>query len=356
MNKGKIHTKLIKRFSVVLVSVLLSLLFVSSIPAQQTPPVGPAVRVEDAPKKPKTGRVNVDKFPRAVLAIGGSTEKSIAVSDNVNISLCVNVGQVKVAGWDRNEVRAFVKNGRGVGFSVLDKRKSDKSPVWIKILGFDPSSEAVNEGDECISGAVIELDVPTGSTVNLKSGESNTTIDSVAKVSVKNVGGDIYLSNITKGIDARTYRGNLTVKDSNGSISLETTNGNIVAYNAVSEEIGDLFLAKTNSGAITLQKLQYRQTEANSSSGSISFAGEISANGQYYFGSTVGLISLILPEETSAKIVAVYGYGNFDSEIALKDLKRDESSNLKSLTCTLGDGGALINFKTANGKIIIKKE
>ncbi|MCW5962180.1 MAG: DUF4097 family beta strand repeat protein [Pyrinomonadaceae bacterium] len=292
----------------------------------------------------------------AVENFNGFSEKAIAVSDKVNISVCVREGYIKINGWNRNEIRAFVSGGTAVGFSVLEKSKSDDHPVWVKILGYDPSVALKNKSDECVAGNVIELDVPFGATVNIKSGESKTSIDSVAKVSVKNVGGDIFLNNISTGIEARTYRGNVTVKNSGGSMTLETTNGNIVAYDASSEAIGDSFNAKTSSGAITLQKVRYRETEVNSNSGSINFAGELLKGGQYYFGSANSLITLILPENSSSKIVAVYGYGSFDSEIPMKDLVREPNSKLGSLSATLGDGDALLNFKTVTGKIIIKKQ
>ena len=138
-------------------------------------------------------------------------------------------------------------------------------------------------------------------------------------------------------------------------MSLETTNGNIIAYELSSEAIGDAFHAKTTSGAITLQQIKYRENEINSSSGSISFVGDILNGGQYYFGAPNGLITIVMPETSSAKVVAFYGYGNFDSEILMKDAKRDEKSKLRSLSGTMGKGEALLNFKTVNGKIFIKK-
>ena len=64
-------------------------------------------------------------------------EKSIAVNSNVVINLCVSQGTIKINGWDRNEVRAYVSGGSQLGFQVL-KKASDK-PAWIKILGFDPA-------------------------------------------------------------------------------------------------------------------------------------------------------------------------------------------------------------------------
>lgn len=362
MNIGTVYEKLKKTLSLFFSSSFLILLFTVLASAQVVvvspkSPVAPKsnVKIVSKPEKVVVNKLDIDCTETVSENMSNISEKAISVSEKVNISMCVREGQVKVNGWNRNEIRAFVNNGEGLGFSVLEKSKSDKKPVWVKVLGYDPAKEGETEQDECLSGKIIELDVPFGATVNIKSGESKTTIDSVSKVFVKNVGGDIFLNNIKQGVEALTYRGNVTVKNSGGSMSLETTNGNIIAYDVSSEEIGDSFQAKTTSGAITLQQIKYRETEIHSSSGSISFVGGILNGGQYYFGAPNGLITMILPEDTSAKVIAVYGYGNFESIIPMKDMKRDEKAKLGSLSGTLGKGGALLNFKTVTGKIFIKK-
>ncbi len=361
MNKVKISGKLNR---IILRIALLSFLILASVILGSGQFVFPPVRSQTPEKNEKTKKpvsLAIAPLPdpecnEPIEGFGGTHEKSIEVSEKVNISICVREGEVRVNGWNRNEIRAFVNHSGGIGFSVLEKGKLDKKAVWVKVLGYDPSKEGKFERDECVSGKVIELDVPIGATINIKSGESKTSIEAVAKVFVKNVGGDIFLSDVAQGIEARTYRGNITVKNSGGTMMLETTNGNIVAFDAASESIGDSFRAKSNSGAITLQKVNYRETEVNSSSGAINFVGELLSGGQYYFGSTDSLINLILPESSSSKIVAFYGYGNFDSQIPMTGVVRDNNSKVKSLSATIGGGEALLNFKTVSGKILIKKQ
>ncbi len=351
MNTGNIYGKFNKILCLYLFSsflILASFVSASAQPVIVMPPTRP--NPAQIPQTPEKNKVPAQSAKADIIS-----EKSIIVHEKVNISMCVRAGEVKVNGWNRNEIRAFVNQSSGLGFSVLERNDTQKTPVWIKVLGYDPAKVSSLRREECISGSNIELDVPFGATVNIKSGESKTTIDSIAKVSVKNVGGDIFINNIPGGVEARTYRGNVTVRNSGGSMILDTTNGNIVAYEVSTEQIGDSFRAKTNSGAITLQEVKYRETEVNSNTGSINFIGEILNGGQYYFGSANGLITLVLPEKTSGKIVAVYGYGSFESEITSNDIRRDEKSPLKSLTGTMGNGEALLNFKTVTGKISIKK-
>lgn len=281
-------------------------------------------------------------------------ESSIAVDARVNVRLCVNEGALKINGWERNEIRAFVAGGNGaVGFKILQKNKQNDSPVWVAVVG--DSSKA--KQDECLSGDSIELDVPRGATVSVKSRESETTIDSIGKATIENLGGNIYLSNITHGIDATTYEGDITVEKSGGAIVLQTTTGNIVAFALAPGEIGDQFKAKTNSGAIVLRGIEHRQIEANSNSGALRFAGEFLAGGQYTFNAFNGSINLQIPANSACRINASYGFGAFNSEIALTNIVKSLTrSKAQNLSAQIGAGGdATLNLSTYSGTIQIKK-
>ncbi|MDQ3712791.1 MAG: hypothetical protein M3388_11320, partial [Acidobacteriota bacterium] len=164
----------------------------------------PKPNVPQKPKDWKVGKVVQNKS-------GTPAEKSIAVDANVNISLCVSEGNLKINGWERNEIRAFVNNGSEAGFKVLEKNKQGNSAVWVKVLGFDPTKNKETNPDECLFGEEIELDVPRGATVKVKGQTSETRIESVGKVSVEIGGGDIFLSGIERGVDAKVYEGDVTV-------------------------------------------------------------------------------------------------------------------------------------------------
>ena len=276
-------------------------------------------------------------------------EKSIAVSANINISLCVSEGNLKINGWERNEVRAFVSEGSQIGFAIVEKG-------WIKILGFDPTSIKENNPDECLSGDSIEIDVPRGAVVNVKSNVSDMKFDSIAKVTVENGGGDIFFSNIARGIEARTYEGDVTVESSSGAMSLQSTTGNIIAFDVNSGEIGDIFKAKTSNGTITLKNIGQRQIEAGSNTGSINFNGKFLSGGQYSFGTSNGSINLSIPQDSSLKMFASYGYGAFNSEIPLQNVERNTPSRLQNLSAQMGGGNATLKLTTVNGAIRIKKQ
>ena len=280
-------------------------------------------------------------------------EKSIVTESKVNITLCVKEGNVKINGWDRDEIRAYVADGSQVGFKVVQENPKTKKPVWIKVLGFDPSKNKEAKPEDCLSGSEIELDVPRNANVSLNSGESEIKIESVAKVSLESLGGDIYLNDIAKGIDVTTWSGDLTVEKSSGQIVLTNAAGNIIALDVSPSEIGDTFKAKTNGGRIILKAIQHRQIEAISTTGAVNFDGEMLSGGQYRFSASNGSILLTMPPASACKINALFGFGAFSSEIPLQNALKKE----QSLSAQIGaaDSNCNLSLTTGSGNIRIRK-
>ena len=281
-------------------------------------------------------------------------EKSIVTESKVSINLCVQEGNVRINGWDRDEIRAYVAEGSQVGFKIVQTSAKTKKPVWINVLGFDPQTNKEVKPEECLSGSDIELDVPRNATIKLKSGDSDIKIESVAKVWVANLGGSIFLNDISNGVEATTYRGDLTVERSSGQIVLNNGDGNIIAIDVEPSEIGDFFKAKTASGRITLQGVGHRLIETNSISGSTSFTGELLSGGQYGFSTENGSIVMTVPQESSCKISASFGFGAFASELPLLNNVKKE----QSLSAQLGSSDATcgMNLRTGSGVIRIRKQ
>lgn len=322
-------------------------LFVSAQTPRSAPPAAPSRKV----------RAPVREFPSVypVRGVGVDSEKSMVVDPKVSVSLpCVTEGNVKINGWQRNEVRVFVKDGSKVGLKIRQKNRQTGAPNWVVITGLPDEKNRRRVPGECLWGE-IEIDVPSGAAVDLKGRETTTTIDSIRKASVENGGGDISMRNISDGVYASTYQGGVTVENSNGSIVLESSTGNIVAFVAGPSEIGDTFKAKTSSGMISLQNLEHRQIEVNSISGSVLFNGTFSSGGLYNFGTSNGSITLALAKDASCTISASYG-GDIKSELPLKNAKYGKDAAIRNLTATLGDGDGTLKLTTTSGLIHLKAQ
>lgn len=288
---------------------------------------------------------------------GENYERAIAVSPTVNVSLCVVEGKLSINGWRREEVRIYVHHGAQFGFKVLEKSPKDSKPVWIS--AYSRVAKGGKSGtSECIRGEDVEIDLPVGATLNLKGESIDTTIDTLRKVSVKTAGGDITVRNVSNGVNAFTYEGDITVEESSGAMTLDSTNGNIVVFEAGPSEIGDVFKAKTNSGAISLQRLLHRQIDVWSTSGTVVFSGDILNGGSYSFGTNNGSLRLTVPQNSAFQLSATYALGKFASELPLKILtENDLDGPVRSIVANIGVGGdALLKLTTNAGLIGIKKQ
>lgn len=284
-----------------------------------------------------------------------TTERSIVTDPRVSIKLCVAQGVLKINGWNRDEVRLFVKNGSTPGIKVLENNDQSGKPNWILLARLAKPDKPVEMESDCISGQSIELDVPMAASIEVRGRNADVTVDSVRKFTVKNIEGNISLRNISSGINAATFQGDITAEDSSGPISLESSTGNILAYGIKAGQIGEAFRAKTTSGAISLQNVENRQIDANSISGSVNFDGKFVGGGIYNFKTSNGSIELKIPADTSATFKASYGFGAFNSQLPLKILYKDEQLPVRNLGATCGDGEANVVLTTSSGSVSIRK-
>ncbi len=281
-------------------------------------------------------------------------ERSLPVAANLTASLCVIKGNVHINGWDRKEMRVLIKDGSDFAFRVFES-DSDGLAAWTTLQS-SPNGPRRSPSSDCVSGDRIEVDVPFGSRIDIKGQESTVEVDSVRVVKISNVGGDASIRNVSEGVSATVYQGDISVMDSSGPASLETTTGNIVAVDLKPRQPGESFRAKTNNGVISVSGLGFRQSEISTISGTVSYVGKILEGGSYSFATTSGSIRLELPETTSSIIAASYGFGGFNTDLPMKILTEDVSpGSFKRVTGQIGGGGATVKLSTTSGNIVIKK-
>ena len=283
-------------------------------------------------------------------------ERVIAAESNVAVKLCIAEGTVRINGSERNEVRVFVRNGRKFQFSSLEKNPETGKATWLWIT----NSGGPGPHSECLAGDSVDIDLPKGAIIDLRARTAGAVIDSVKKASVEIVEGSISLRNISGGIQAKAYQGDLFVENSSGVIGLETTTGNILAFDVQPGNPGELFKATTRSGQITLDGVVHRQVQANSISGSVAFNGKFLNGGIYNFKTSNGEIRMLIPEDSACRLVAAYGFGSFDTMIPLKIETENKTSGGRNFVGILGKqaNGPLANvtLTTSSGSIGIRKQ
>ncbi len=284
-------------------------------------------------------------------------EKSIDVDEKVNFNLCVSEGNIRINGWNRNEIRVFVRGGSKAGFIPRGKNE-DGNPTSVKILGYDPKRERGKNLSDCLFGDEIELDVPNEANLSkLEGWEDMVTInvESISKATINVNEGDIRLQGIQEGVSAATNDGDITVENSFGSISLKSTNGNILAFNTDPLEDSDTFKVGTNNGMIILQSVTHLSVEAKSISGVIKYTGEIQMDGDYKFTNIGGDINLAIPRDSSFNFTIVAEKNKFQSELPIKILNDNFTPSVRTIRGTFGEGGGTLYIQNDSGRIRIRK-
>lgn len=282
-------------------------------------------------------------------------ELAIPVERNVNISLCVKDGRAKVNSWSRGELRVFSDGGQKFDLKVMQKNSESGLASWVMVVARPKNAgPAVNE---CLEGDDVELDVPEGASVNLKGSDISVQIDGVGKAHIRTLGGDIIARNISGGLTASAGQGDIVADRISGPMNLLNTTGNIIIVSSGPNGPGDDLKARTTSGSITIKDTVFRQLDATSISGAISFLGGIPENASYNINTNRGSIGLSLPPASGFKLAATYGFGTLNSELPLKVLTENiESGPIRKIVGDIGGGGgATLRLSTNSGRISLKK-
>ena len=282
------------------------------------------------------------------------TELRLPVSLEVNVNLCLSSGSLTVNGWERGELRLFINDGLPAELHVQKKNDAGQ-PELVMARTVNKNLPTGFSNPECLSGKVIEIDVPKGAALKIDGRSVHISVDTVRRVNIRNLNGNISLRNVTGHTDATTYQGNIVVENAPGVINLLTTTGNIVAVEAASKKPGEMFRARTSSGAIALKNISHYQMEVNTISGALAFDGSFLKGGIYNFRTLNGPIKLNLPENSSFMLNALYGFGKFESGIPIKVIRRSDPGKTGTITASFGSGDAEVSLSTNSGTIGIGK-
>lgn len=283
-------------------------------------------------------------------------EKAIASDARPTVSFCVSDGSVRVRGWQRSEIRALVENGK-VGFKV-QRRNAENAASWVMLLGFDPKEAAKPDAarrDECLSGSDIEIEVPYGAFVDIKSRDGDLKIESISKTRVQSVNGNVFVSDIREDAEVSTLSGNVVAEDSTGKIRLKSFSGNVFGVRLKPLGDSDALNARSESGNVTLQDVSHASIEAVSSNSNLNYFGTVVAGGVYNFNTVSGGINLFLPLQSSFQINAT---SNTPLQLSfpIKTTMERKPNQIPRIVGTYGGGDATINLVSFGGALRLQKQ
>src|SRR2546423_4601488 len=107
----------------------------------------------------------------ALVAAGDAREtasdKTVTADPSVTVMLCLESGNIVVRGWERKEVHARNTSGGQIELRRTDATNDVAPATRLEVLMSESPEERPRPG-ECGQSGDIQLDVPQGSTVQLR--------------------------------------------------------------------------------------------------------------------------------------------------------------------------------------------
>ena len=247
-------------------------------------------------------------------------------------------GNVRVTGWDRNEVEVTGELGEGVEkleFAVADK------VTRIKVI-MPGKSYDVEETD-------LVIHVPAASRLSVNTVSADIEVQGLLGAQrLQSVSADIRTAAAGEDVECKSVSGDVVVAGSfkKGLLTITTVSGDATALRVAGE-----VNANTVSGDITLGLGETNRSRVRSTSGDLTLAALLAADGKIDAESISGDVRL----ELVGAVNAEFDISSFNGEIrncfGPKAVSTSEYAPGKELRFREGQGSAQVRIKTMNGDI-----
>lgn len=238
---------------------------------------------------------------------GEKIERSIAVSPQLTVTLCVSSGKLTVRGWEKNELRVRSTGAGQIELRRLDKTKDATVPAArIDVMIFDSASKIGARAAivDCQALADVEMEVPLGATVQVQTRDGDINITGVSGAYAGSQNGSIEITRATKVVEAGSIGGSIRLSDSSGRVILSSAGGIVEVLNVKASSADDTLEVGTVSGDIQLQHVSNPKVMAKTVNGTVTMTGPLARSGHYAFTNMTGDVILALPHDASFQLNA----------------------------------------------------
>jgi DUF4097 and DUF4098 domain-containing protein YvlB len=268
----------------------------------------------------------------------GALDTTVAFDARGSVSVACPGGTVIVTASDRNEIRVRARTENGaIRFTSSSSRAT-----------LEPAS-----GRGCSDGH-FEITVPAGVKLVASTWSGSVSVRGVhGDVEAHSQSGDVQVRDAGDRLDVESLSGDVTITTVRGEATVHTVSGSVTLSGAR----GNVDVESV-SGDIDLRDVVAKQVRSHTTSGDVSFLGQILDAGRYEFNTHSGEITLSLPADIGAELSVATFSGGIDSDFPIT-LKAGEhgigASQAKRLSFTVGRGTARIIAETFSGDINLKR-
>ena len=299
---------------------------------------------------PRTGRVLSPLAAVAALctvaspAWAGTPINQRAAADPSGAVEISNVaGTVRVTGWDRNEVEVTGELGEGterLDFAVIDK------VTRVKVI-LPNRSNNVEDTD-------LVVRIPMASRLAVTTVSADIEVQDVTGAQrLQTVSADIRTEAAAEDVECKSVSGDVAVHGSGKKalVTITTVSGDAMALKVAGE-----VNANTVSGNLTLGLGETTRSRLRSTSGDLTMASVLAADGRLDIESISGDVRLELHGPVNAEFDVTSFNGEIRNCFGPKAVSTSEYAPGKELQFREGQGTGRVRIKTLNGDISVCKK
>ena len=263
-------------------------------------------------------------------------DSTFAFDKRGTVVLAVGTGEIIVTAWNRDQVRVRARSERST--VRLDATATRVSLDISRTRGGDTR---------------FEVTVPIGARVSARATSGDISISGTkGSVDATTNNGDIIVEDVAERVDLRSMNGDIMARTVSGNIEVNTLSGEVVLTD-ISGEVD----ATSVSGDLDLRNVLARFVRARSTSGDITYDGNVDPVGRYELASHSGSVYLTIPQNTGALLTVATYSGAIESDflITLKPGEHGIGAS-KRLTFEIGKGDSRISAESFSGDITIRSK
>ena len=252
-------------------------------------------------------------------------------------------GTVRVTGWDRNEVEVTGELGEGterLDFAVVDK------VTRVKVI-LPNRSNNVEDTD-------LVVRIPMASRLAVTTVSADIEVQDVTGAQrLQTVSADIRTEAAAEDVECKSVSGDVAVNGSGKKalVTITTVSGDAMALKVAGE-----VNANTVSGNLTLGLGETTRSRLRSTSGDLTMASVLAADGRLDIESISGDVRLELHGPVNAEFDVTSFNGEIRNCFGPKAVSTSEYAPGKELQFREGQGTGRVRIKTLNGDISVCKK
>lgn len=294
---------------------------------------------------------------------GQRTRQTVAAESNVIVMLCLESGDVVVRGSERREVSARSGDDQRIELRRTDETSAPNPATRIEVLLSEAEGGHRARSAACNPRGSVELNVPRGATVQLKTRSSEVDVADVAEAHVESQSGDVKVRGVSKVIEIGSISGSISLNNSTGRVRLHTISGDVSVTDVCTTGASDDLMVKTLSGDITLERVCHARVEGITTNGDVTLIGPLARGGRYDFRTTSGDVTLTMPADVSFQVDArVHAGGEIITNFPIKQISEGNVLNVLRSGRLVGVYGtndavrATLNLSAFNGTLHLRRK